>query len=85
MNTSSKHSNLNFAYHIVMYWSLFKVYNGKFTYQLTNKEKPSLTIFSQPQQIDVFRKIGRAMRVKSVSKIWVRMPTTNIHLLQFKI
>ena len=25
------------------------------------------------------------MKVKWVSKIWVRMSTTNIHLLQFKI
>ena len=34
-----------------------------------------------------FRKNGTATKVKRVSKIWVRMSTTNIHLglLQFKI
>ena len=32
-----------------------------------------------------FRKTGMATKVKRVSKIWVRMSTTNIHLLQFKI
>ena len=31
------------------------------------------------------RKIGKAMKIKRVSKSWVRMYTTNIHLLQFKI
>ena len=42
------------------------------------KEKPST-------KINIFRKIGKAMKVKRVSKIWVRISTTNIYLLQFKI
>ena len=37
------------------------------------------------RQIDIFRKIGKAMKVERVSKIWVRMSTTNISLLQFRI
>ena len=32
-----------------------------------------------------FRKTGTATKVKRVSKLWVRMSSTNIHLLQFKI
>ena len=32
-----------------------------------------------------FRKIGKTLEVKRVSKIWVRMTTTNIHLIQFNI
>ena len=37
------------------------------------------------RQIDIFLKIGKAKKVKRVSKIWVRMSTTNIRLLQCKI
>ena len=33
----------------------------------------------------IFCQIGKAIKVKRVSKIWVRMYATNIHLLQFKI
>ena len=40
------------------------------------KEKPSTTI-------DTFRKISKTIEVKRVSKIWIRMSTTYIHLLQF--
>ena len=43
------------------------------------KEKSSMTHWY------FFAKSVKAMKVKRVSKIWVRMSTTNIHLLQCKI
>ena len=42
------------------------------------QEKPA-------EQIDSFRKICKAMKVQRVSKSWLRMSITNIHLLQFRI
>ena len=37
------------------------------------------------RQLNSFRKIGKTLKVKRVSKIWVRMSTINIHLFPFKI
>ena len=53
MNKSSRHSNSNFAHHIV--------FIDPFTV-CRLKEKPL-------RQINIFRKIGKAMEVKRVSKI----------------
>ena len=39
---------------------------------------------NNPAQIYTFRKIGMASKVKSVSKIWVRMSTSNVHSLELK-
>ena len=47
--------------------------NWTVTYQLTQKR-------NHPRQIDNFGKISKAMKVKGV-----RISTTNIHLLLFKI
>ena len=78
MNISSKYFNSNFAHNIVIYWSLFKMSNKVYITKHT-KEKSS-TI-----KLTLFCKIGKVMEVKRVGKIWIRMSTNDIYLLQFQI
>ena len=49
------------------------------------KLKVYILIHIKEKPIDIFHKTDKARKVKRVSKIWVRMSTTDIHLLQFKI
>ena len=52
----STHSNSDFTHHIVIYWSLFKEYIESLHNNSHQKET---------MQIDIFRKIDKAMKVKS--------------------
>ena len=78
MNISRRHSNLNFVYHIAIHWSFFKVWIES----LHNNSHQRETIYDK---FIFFAKLVRQWKPKEWANFWVSMPTTNIHLLQFKI
>ena len=64
MDINRWHSKSNFAYHIFIHWSLFKV----IIKIITHKERETIP-GNHPPQIDIFYKISKAIKVKRVSKI----------------
>ena len=74
MDVNSRHSTSNFAHHIVIHWTLFKVLIESFHNNSHQRE----TIYNK---LILFCKIGKAMKVKRVNIIWVTMSTANIYWL----
>ena len=73
INISSRHSNSNFAHHIIIHWSL-SIRCKLNVYIVTHIKRE--TIYDK---LIFFCKISKAKKVNRMRKIWVRISTTNIY------